>query len=250
MHTPEQRLPRHSSRQSAFTLIELLVVITIIGILAGLLLPVTSSVMKTARKTSARATEQQIVAAVNNYKTEYGAYPVPVTQGSAATNDYTYTADASGGNNNGQLFDVLRALNDTTSPDTPTGSLNTRKVIYFEAKNVKNVTVPKDGFVAIQAASGNAGVSLNIGDLVDPFGNLFGVRIDANYTGAIKNPYAESGKDASDDVSTPANSQDQSILRTGVVAFSYGVDGKIGDNGNAGSTPYTPTPGDDVVSWQ
>lgn len=242
------RFARRTPRSEAFTLIELLVVISIIAVLAGLLLPVTGAVMKNAQKVSCRSTEMSIIAAVNSYQTEYSQYPVPNNVPTGA--DYTYTSD--GQNNNGELFNVLRAMNPQDS-SSATGTLNSRRISYFEAKNVKNVNKPKDGFVLTGTPTGNLGVNFAAGDLIDPFGNLYCVRMDSNYNNVLTNPYTDDGKStdtAGDTSSTPSASQLQDQLRTGVVAYSYGIDGKPGDNGNRGSKPYTPTPGDDVVSWQ
>lgn len=242
-----------SSGSAAFTLIELLVVISIIAVLAGLLLPVVSSVTRTARKTSARNTEMQIVAAVNNYYTEYSQYPVPVDPNastSSAGNDFTYTVD--GNNSNGELMNVLRALNSnntgTTTSSSATATLNSRHISYFEYRNVKTASSPKDGFVIDESGTGNNMVKLKAGDLVDPWGNLYGVRMDAGYSNAVQNPYADDGKDVTDATGTGVT--DKNVLRIGVVVFSYGEDGLAGTKGNKGQAPYSPTPGDDVDSWQ
>ena len=233
---------RRHFNSSAFTLIELLVVITIIAVLAGLLLPVTASVMRTARKTSAKSTEMQIVAAVNSYQTEYSQYPIPSDfSNTDGSKDYGYDNTTV---HNGQLFDVLRAINsqDTSSS---TGTLNSRRIVYFEAKNVKNVTTPKDGFIVTGTPTGNQSVKMAIGDLIDPFGNLYCIRMDANYNNDVPNPYAIPDAAPSD-----TNTDPKSIIRTGVIAWSVGEDGLLGDKGAQVSSPYTPTPGDDVVSWQ
>ena len=253
MHALPSRPCDPGTSRSAFTLIELLVVITIIAVLAGLLLPVVNSVQTSAKKTSTKSTETQIVAAINAYQTEYSQFPVP----SNTTSDYTYDNQQ---NHNGQLFDVLRALNNVTDPTTPTGSLNSRRIVYFESKNVKSQTVPRDGFIIASTSGssnpmGNLGVTMNPGDLIDPFGNLYCIRMDSNYTNVIINPYSDASTSASDtptaSSTTPPSAADQAKeLRTGVVAYSYGQDGLQGLKGVQPVQPYSPTPGDDIDSWQ
>ncbi len=235
-----------SLNRRAFTLIELLVVITIIAVLAGLLLPVTQRVLENSRKVTAKNTEAQIVAAVNSYQTDYGQYPVYVGN-NATPMDTTFGVDSG---DNKTLFNVLRALN---ANDANTKTLNTRQSVYFESKNVKNAGNPRDGFVVTTPAKGNKDVTLNTGDLVDPWGNLYLVRIDTNYTNAVLNPYANASANANDDAATssdPTSADYKKVLRTGVIAWTWGNDGVLGPKPSGFAAPYTPTPGDDVVSWQ
>src|SRR5205814_10406318 len=79
---------------SAFTLIELLVVMTLIAFLLGIGYPAFTSVMESARKTQANIEEQQIVAAVNAYYTDYGTYPLPVGAAADRTYGVAGTSDA------------------------------------------------------------------------------------------------------------------------------------------------------------
>ena len=72
-------LARRSLRTAAFTLVELLVVITIIGILAGIALPVYNGVTERANQTKALAQAKQIGLALKLYAGDNdGAFPSKV----------------------------------------------------------------------------------------------------------------------------------------------------------------------------
>ena len=249
--------PGRSSERHAFTLIELLVVITIIAVLAGLLLPVGQKVMENARKVSAKTTETQTVAAITAYQTEYGQYPVAVPAAGDTVTDLTYGFDKS--NHNNVIYNVLRAIPPTASSGgtDSTAGLNSRSIVYFESKNVRNATNPRDGFVATGTPNGNSNVKtpikLAVGDLVDPWGNMYMIRIDANYTNIVVNPYSSTSitKVDTDDPTAPPQATDTTILRTGVIAWTWGNNGILGDDKSTKvDPPYSPTPGDDVDSWQ
>lgn len=58
-----------------FTLIELLVVITVMAILAGLVLSTAGYIQKKSARSRAEAEVAALLAALESYKVEYGAYP-------------------------------------------------------------------------------------------------------------------------------------------------------------------------------
>ena len=140
------------------------------------------------------------------------------------------------------LFNVLRAI---ISNNTNLDALNTRQVVYFEAKNAKSSTFPKDGFVPAQVTpTSPSGQTLQSGDLVDPWGNLYFTAVDSNYNNVLVNPYKDDSA-----VSDNATVTDGTMLRTGVVCYSYGTDGIKASKNVTPATPYSNL-GDDVVSWQ
>ncbi len=215
-------LPKHTR---AFTLIELLVVIAIIAILIGLLFPAFQAVQSQAKRTQAKNDLTQIVTAVNAFYTEYGKYPLVAA-------DTTYGL---GGTANNTLFNELRATGATQNP---------RQIVFISPPSVKDPTNPRSG-IALQATTIN-GISVVAGDLVDPWGTPYNVRIDGGYDNSVANPYGAQnvGGAGSDPV----------LL--GVIVWSRGSDQALGTkiSGITGDNVYrNPTTGaqsDDVISWQ
>lgn len=70
------RRPGPAVRPRAFTLIELLTVIAIIGILAGILIPTVSGVRNSARRAETKVRFAQWAAAMQQFRQEYGYYPL------------------------------------------------------------------------------------------------------------------------------------------------------------------------------
>ena len=208
------RPPARYSR--AFTLIELLVVIAIIAILVGLLFPAFKAVQNQARQTQAKNDLTQIVNAVNAFYTDYGKYPL-------VTADTTY---GPGGTVNNLLFNVLRAIDTTNNP---------RQIIFISPPYVKTPANPRSG-IATQATTIN-GISVAIGDYVDPWGTPYKVRIDGGYDNSLANPYGNNQGAGPDP------------LTIGVIAWSLGSDQALGSTPpSTGNGIYTNS--DDVISWQ
>src|SRR5690348_13372868 len=76
---PERRHHGSASSVRGFTLIEMTVVMLIIILLFSLLFTAGASMFERARKVQAKNDLTQIVTAVSAYYTEYGKYPVTVT---------------------------------------------------------------------------------------------------------------------------------------------------------------------------
>jgi prepilin-type N-terminal cleavage/methylation domain-containing protein len=231
---PMRRIREHTS---AFTLIELLVVMTLIAILLGIGYPAFTSVMESARKTQAKNEEQQIVAAVNAYYTDYGKYPLPV--GAAA--DTTYGA---GGTSNGELFYTLRAVNGGTMN---AGDLaNPRKIVFIQPPVSKDQTNPRSG------------INTTTSVWYDPWGSPYNIAIDENYNNIVCAPnYTDLATTYV--TPTPPDGSGDVGVRIGVISWCFGKNGALGGGPAAPGPPaFTAEGGSvnnfsasgDVISWQ
>jgi len=226
-----------------FTLIELLTVITIIAILMGLLFPAIGIVKDQARKAEAKAAVVQIAAAVKQYYTEYGKYPVADYNTTATPVDLKLgdTTRAGAQASNADLFNILRAKNVGKNLDN---LYNPRRIVFFEGRAASDATSPKSGFLDQTVPTG--GINVTQGAFYDPWGKEYTVVIDANYNDIIKlsTVYADFTETSQDSVDMGA--------RTGVGVFSLGKNGEIGSPNDNVSGRYRngSKTSDDIISWQ
>jgi prepilin-type N-terminal cleavage/methylation domain-containing protein len=214
-HRNALQRPRHAR---AFTLIELLVVIAIIAILVGLLFPAFKGVQNQARQTQAKNDLTQIVNAVNAFYTEYGKYPV------AGTTETTFGPGGTPATNE-TLFTELRGCTAAAGSCPAIASINTRQIVFISPPDVKNSASPRSGIGTDPT---------NKGRYFDPWGSNYVVRIDADYSNQVVNPYG-------------ANAGATPNLQIGVIALSLGSD----QSGGVGSADKNAgTAADDVISWQ
>jgi prepilin-type N-terminal cleavage/methylation domain-containing protein len=217
---PMRQIRGHTS---AFTLIEILVVMTLIAILVGIGVPAFTSVMEQARKTQAKNEEQQIVAAVNAFYTDYGNYPL-------VTADTTLTGTSTP--SNGDLFFTLRAVSGGANAGNV---INTRAIVFIQPPVSKDQTNPRSGIKSSTTDS----------TWYDPWGKPYNVMIDGNYGNNLANPYADQPGGAT--------------LYLGVIVWSFGKNGNLGGGPAASGPPAFTAEGGtlnnfsgsgDVISWQ
>lgn len=186
-----QALPR-----SGFTLIELLTVIAIIGILAGIIIPVTAGVREKAKKTKSRAQFSQWIAAFTQFKQEYGYWPDlrnNKINGALAYNDTSVATDDK------LIFELLTGKGlDTTTGDF----LTTEKNMTSGSVRTQNrKRLPLYAFAQDEVTSTGSGDSCN-GAVKDAFGNVeIAVIFDRNNDGFVSENEKDSGNsDAFSDV--------------------------------------------------
>jgi len=197
--------------------------ISILTVAMVLLFPLTDlSGIAMARKVAAKNDVLEIVNAVRAFYKEYGIYPVDpdkvIGTKTVAFRDsslHGYLGD------NSAVLDVLR--NNTTSPANGAlvAKLNSRGIVFIELPLVKDDSYPRSG---IHSTSGI---------WYDPWGSPYNLAIATASNDQI--PAAAHGY----------TDAEFSIVRAGVIAWSYGKDRKAGKRGNRA---YANS--DDVISWQ
>lgn len=226
-----------TQRNQAFSLTELLIIIAIIGILASISFPVFRNVLLRAKKVQAKNDLTEIVTAVNAYYTEYGKYPINSSNVAA---DFLYNWSSP---TNDELCDVLRYNTNATGNNLAlVNSLNPRGIVFLSPPNVKNGANPQSG-IATQQASVN-GVTIKVGEFVDPWGGPYFVAIDGDYSGLVQVGTALNYSDLTYVKDSPSANL---AVRAGVIAASYGSDGTKGTKSPA-STKFQNS--DDIISWQ
>jgi type II secretory pathway pseudopilin PulG len=229
------------ARSVAFTLVEMIVVILIIATLTALFVGAAANTFDRARKTQAKNDVTQIATAVNAFFTEYGRYPVQLTDNNDAFFGPAAAVLPAGWTRYGDndvLFDVLRNNTDPAGPNlAKVTSLNPRQIVFISPGGAKNTNPPRGGIVATGQPSAR--------QYFDPWGSEYVVVIDTSYDNTLTNPYA--------DVDGSAGT---SPIRQGVIAYSYGKSGTLGGGaklnasfGDESGAAGTFKGSSDILSW-
>ncbi len=171
--------------KTGFTLIELLTVIAIIGILAAILVPTTSSARTAAKKAKTRGQFAQWGAAIEAFRQEYGYYPTFETTGAGLNK---VNGNTTGGTNLagthrfyetlvGTRRDGVALPTTTTGTPPPPQAQNTRRIQF--------ITFTESDMVSV--ATTDTTLTAKRGLICDSFdGTDIAVLVDRNLDGSIK----------------------------------------------------------------
>lgn len=222
----------------AFTLVELLVVISIIGILAGLLLPALVRGKIQAQTKRAQMEIGNIVAAVNQYESTYSRLPVSSNALNAAVaaggEDFTYggvfaspatpvTVVVPGVRYTADNREVMAILLDLENYSDGTPTINRGHVKNPQRIKFLNATTVGD--------TKSPGVGAD-GVYRDPWGNPYVITLDLNYDERCRDAFYR----------TPAVSQSAPSSPTGLNGLYNSAD-------NQGNGPHFELPNTKVMVW-
>ena len=149
--------------QAGFTLVELLVVISIIGLLAGIMVPTITKAMEAGKKAKAKGELTAVIAALKAYKQEYGQWPT--ASGDRREDEWFGPGNYGNPENGKTLMKILSGSNIIVSGV----GQNPKSVTFFEGAKVSSGRRDTSG-----------------GELLDPWGTQYGFKVDTDESSSLE----------------------------------------------------------------
>jgi len=142
-----------------FTLVELLVVISIIGALAGIMVPTIKGAMEAGKKAKVKGELTAIVAAVKAYKQEYGQWPVAKSKMDSVADEYNSWYGPP--TQEQESKDLMKILSGDMTVQKEGQTMNPKGVRFLEGAQTD-------------------------GTFQDPWGKQYCVKMDTNESGGVE----------------------------------------------------------------